>query len=62
VYLAVGSLSVLGTLAVAYVYYISPSLRRDHASTLILLITVNDFLYTLKYMVTLAWAQILDVM
>ena len=52
VYLTVGLLSLLSTLAV-----IAVSRRvRDHPSTIILIITIVDLLYTLKYMVgALAW-------
>ena len=56
VYLGVGSLSIIGVFAVAYVYYLSPSIQRDHASTLILIITMMDFAYTMKFMIgALAW-------
>ena len=56
VYLGVGTLSVLGVFAVAYIYYLSPAIQRDHASTLILIITMMDFAFTMKFMVgALAW-------
>lgn len=52
IYLTLGLASLLGTIAV-----IAVSRRvRDHPSTIILIITVVDLLYTLKYMVgALAW-------
>ena len=47
-YLTFGFLSVLGAAAVTFVYLLDSRLHRDHASTLILIMTLMDFLYTLK--------------
>ena len=57
VYIALGLASVLATLVVAAVSTSSARLRRDHYSSMILIITLCDLLYTLKFVVSaVAWA------
>ena len=57
VHISLGLASVLATLVVAAVSTSSARLRRDHYSSMILIITLCDLLYTLKYVVSaVAWA------
>lgn len=53
-YIVFGMLSLLGGLAVALVLLRTPAIQRDHASRLILIITLVDVAFTLKYVVSAA--------
>jgi len=52
VYIATGSLSVLGTGTMVYVYSTSHRMRKEYSSKLILIITLMDLLLTLKFLVS----------
>jgi len=56
-YLGVGAVSLVLTLVVALMFACAPKLRRDHAATVVFIVTVCDALYTLKFFVSaLAWS------
>ena len=52
VYIGVGLLSVLCTVVINAMYWLTPRLRHDHASTVINTVTTCDLLYTLKFLVS----------
>jgi 1-phosphatidylinositol-4-phosphate 5-kinase len=55
-YLSVGFFSVVLTGIVTLMYMCSPRMQRDHASTVVFIVTVCDLLYSLKFLVSaLAW-------
>ena len=55
-YIATGFVSLVLTLVIVFMYACSARMRRDHASTVVTIVTVCDLLYTLKFLVSaLAW-------
>lgn len=49
VYLAAGFLSIVSTAVITWLYMTTPSLRNEHASTMIQIITICDLMFTLKF-------------
>lgn len=52
IYISLGLLSFILSCTINLVYWSSPKMRRDHASTIINTITICNMLYTSKYLVT----------
>eukprot|EP01138_Halocafeteria_seosinensis_P013084 gb/GECG01013362.1/.p1 GENE.gb/GECG01013362.1/~~gb/GECG01013362.1/.p1 ORF type:complete len:1282 (+),score=146.46 gb/GECG01013362.1/:1-3846(+) len=51
-YLSLGILSLIGASVITWLYFTTKSLRWEHASTMIQIITVCDLLFTLKFTVS----------
>lgn len=57
-YLTFGVLSLVGTLCITWLYLTTPNLRKEHSSTMIQILTIFDFAYTLKFTFTALFYEI----